>query len=65
MPRKNEYTFVVECPMSHEAAGRHAKFLTELFLEKNGLTADISIRELRPGEEPHPIQHLGGIQAAG
>ncbi len=65
MPRKNEYTFVVERPMSHTAAMRNARLFAELFLKQNGFTADISIRELRPGEEPHPIQHLDGIQSVG
>lgn len=65
MPRRNEYTFVVEVPMSHESAERHAKFLTGLFLKKNGLTADISPRELHPGEEPRPIQLPKDVLAAG
>lgn len=65
MPRKNEYTFVIERPMSREAAARNAKLLTELGLERRGYTAKITARELRPGEKPCPIRLPGGIQTVG
>ena len=65
MPRKNEYTFVVERPMTHAAADRHAKFLTELFLGHKGLTAEMSVKELQPGEEPCPIRLSKDFRAVG
>ena len=65
MPRKNEYTFVVERPMTHAAAERHAKFLTELFLKHEGLTAEMSVHELQSGEELCPIRLSKDFRAVG
>jgi len=56
---------VVERPMAHAAAERHAKFLTELFLKHEGLTAEMSVHELQPGEELCPIRLSKDFRAVG
>ena len=65
MPRKNEYTWVIEVPMTRSAAMRHAKFFAEMDAKKAGFTAEVTVRELRPGEEYHLIQQPEDIQAVG
>lgn len=57
MPRKNEYTFIVERPMGHALAERLAAQLAKSALKREGFTAEITVRELRPDEEPHLIQN--------
>jgi len=66
MPRKNEYTFVVERPMTRDAAVRNANLFAELFLKRTtGLTPGISVVELRPGEESPPVRLSKDFRAVG
>lgn len=65
MPRRNEYTFVVERPIGSSLAERMAKQLTESALKREGFTAEITVRKLRPGEDPRPIQLPKAVPAAG
>ena len=51
--------------MSSSLAERMAKQLAESTLRREGYTADITARELRPGEEPCLIQPPKDIQAVG
>lgn len=67
MPRKNEYTFVVERPMSADAAMRSVKLLAELGAEREGFRTNAVPRKLRPGEEyrlAYPPKE-SGISVAG
>ena len=50
---------------AQRAAERHAKFLTELFLKHEGLTAEMSVHELQPGEELCPIRLSKDFRAVG
>lgn len=50
MPRRNEYTFIIEQPLSGAAAERLARFLTETLARSENLAVSGTVRALPPQE---------------
>ena len=48
MPRRNEYTFIIEQPLSGAAAERLARFLTETLARSENLAVSGTVRALPP-----------------